>query len=234
MGRDLERKAGDKPIEDATNAAFWNQLAEKVRETAVFGPPAEWADVVDDMFDADPDPEWEAREEAMDQAVRGHALTRLAEDYMKQTGSWLEKADPELKAVAKELLDAPASRFGHEDVEEEARQIGEMIEVVAWYHTLIPSKARRAVRGLLESAETEGGEDSILAEVRLEDAHGSGKVTLVAIERSIGAWLHLRDVLPRHESEILRLLALLERMRRGLMTALPGAISFKRPGFDEA
>ena len=68
--------------------------------------------------------------------------------------------------------------------------------------------------------------------MRLEDAHGSGKVTLVAIERSIGAWLHLRDVLPRHESEILRLLALLERMRRGLMTALPGAISFKRPGFD--
>jgi hypothetical protein len=57
-------------------------------------------------------------------------------------------------------------------------------------------------------------------------------VTLVAIERSIAAWLRLRDILPSHESAILNMLAMLDRMRRGIRAALPGAEAFRRPGFD--
>ena len=37
MGDELERDVrGEKPVEDATNAAFWNGLADKLRETMVF------------------------------------------------------------------------------------------------------------------------------------------------------------------------------------------------------
>lgn len=43
MGREMKREAcGDQPVEDATNAAFWNGLAEKLRETTVFGPRDQW------------------------------------------------------------------------------------------------------------------------------------------------------------------------------------------------
>ena len=151
---------------------------------------------------------------------------------MQQADAWLKSADADLKAVAQRLLDAAASPFTREDVEEEARQIGDMIEVVAWYHTLIPAKIRRAVAGLLRQEEARGRSSALLAESCLYDANGSGKVALVAIERSIAAWLRLREILPGHESALLNMLAALDRLRRGLRSALPGAESFRRPGFD--
>jgi hypothetical protein len=232
MGREMEREArGDQPVEDATNAAFWNGLAEKLRETTVFGPRDRWA-AADDDSDAGPDPEWETREATHREAVRQHALCRLAMEYMRRVDAWIKASDGDLKAHARSLLDAARSPFTQEDVEEEARQIGEMIEVVAWYHTFIPPKMSRAVGGLLERDRADGPAADILRESRLHDANGSGKVTLVAIERSIAAWLRLRDILPAHESAVLNMLALLDRMRRGIRATLPGAEAFRRPGFD--
>ena len=72
----------------------------------------------------------------------------------------------------------------------------------------------------------------MIAGFRLEDANGSAKLTLVSIERSIGAWLRLREILPTQEDAILQHLSMLDRLRRGLITALPGAKAFLRPGFD--
>ncbi len=233
MGRAFERDArGGEPVEDATNAVFWNGLAEKLRETKVFGPRDQWAADVDDDFDDEPDPGWEVREAAREETVRQHALCRLAMEYMQQADAWFKSSDGDLKAHARSLQDAARSPFTQEDVEEEARQIGEMIEVVAWYHTFIPPKMSRAVGGLLERDRADGPAADILRESRLHDANGSGKVALVAIGRSIAAWLRLREILPGHESAILNMLALLDRMRRGLHADLPGAQSFRRPGFD--
>ena len=130
-----------------------------------------------------------------------------------------------------QLLDAAKSKFADGDYEEEAREIGEMIEVVAWYHTLIPSKLARAVHGLLEK---DDAQNTMLAEIRLEDANGTGKVVLAAIERSSAAWLRLREILPNRADEILDMLALLSRLQRGIHAALPGAQAFQRPGFDKA
>jgi hypothetical protein len=232
-GREIEREArGGRPVEDAANAAFWNNLAEKLRETTVFGPRDQWAPDVVDEFDDGPGPEWEAREAAREDAVRQHALCRLAMKYMQEADAWLKASDADLKAHARSLMDAARSPFTREDVEEEARQIGEMIEVVGWYHTFIPPKMSRAVGGLLGRDEADGPAADILRESRLYDANGSGKVTLVAIERSIAAWLRLREFLPTHETAILDMLALLDRMRRGIHAALPGAESLRRPGFD--
>lgn len=151
---------------------------------------------------------------------------------MQQVDAWLKASDADLKAHAQDLLETARQPFTREDVEEEVRQIGEMIEVVAWYHTFIPPKMSRAVGGLLERDRGDGPAADILRESRLHDANGSGKVTLEAIERSIAAWLRLRDILPAHESAILNMLAMLDRMRRGIRATLPGAEAFRRPGFD--
>ena len=234
MGRELEREArGEKTDEDATRAAFWNRLADKVREATVFRKAGEWADEVEFDPDETPDPALVARLDAHHQAVDEHPLVRLAHTYMDRAGEWLTTADGDLKSVAQGLLEAAGSKFADGDYEEEAREIGEMIEVVGWYHTLIPPKLARAIGGLLERGDEEHAGHGIVAEVRLEDANGSGKVVLAAIERSTAAWVRLRAILPNREDEILEMLALLSRLQRGIHAALPGARAFLRPGFDK-
>lgn len=231
MGREIEQEArGEKADDDATHAAFWSRLADKVREATVFRNAEDRADENEFDLGETPDSEFEARLDARRQAVDEHPLVRLAHTYMDRAGAWLKTADKDLKAVAQELLEAAKSKFADGDYEEEAREIGEMIEVVAWYHTLIPPKLARAVDGLLGK---DDAEHEILVEVRLEDANGSGKVVLAAIERSAAAWVRLREILPNREDEILDMLAILSRLQRGIHAALPGARAFLRPGFDK-
>jgi len=230
MRDEVERHAhGEPACKDATNAAFWDRLADTLRETAALGPADAWeGDDVEDF--GGPDPEWEAREKAHREAVDAHPLTRWAGDYMKQAHVWLKSSDADLKAVAEDLMTAAKSGIGAGEMEEEARDIGEMIEVISWYHTLIPPKLSRAIDGLLER---DDANSEMLAGFRQEDADGTGKVVLIAIERSMAAWIRLREILPNHEDAILGMLALLSRMRHGIHETLPNAQHFKRPGFDD-
>lgn len=232
-GDELERKVhGKKPPDDAANRDFWNHLAHQLSEEAAFGPASKWAEELADV-DLTPDPEWEEKQAKRDKQVESHPLVSQAYTYMKKTGAWLEAADADLKAFAQELLKAAHSKFANEDYEEQARQIGEMIEVVSWYHTLMPPKLARAVGWLVDEDELENDPSEILNESRLDDANGSGKVVLMAIERSAAAWMGLRRVVPRRDDEIIEMLALLSRMKRGIHEVLPGAKDFVRPGFDE-
>ena len=103
---------------------------------------------------------------------------------------------------------------------------------MAWYHTLIPPKLVRAVGDLAEPVPDEGETAKIIRETRDYDAVGSGNVALIAVERSIAAWMRLRETLPAQEDAILDLLVILDRLRRGIRSAIPGAEAFQRPGFD--
>jgi hypothetical protein len=232
---ELEMAAADttkREPDDATNADFWKHIANKARESAIFGKADNWRDSIPDEDDFEIDPAWQAREDAMSEAVRAHPLVRMAYDYRARTAQWLKTADSDLKEVARSLLDAAGSQFDSNDYETQAREIGEMLDVVSWYHTLIAAKTARAVRGQLEHATPDPDLLPMIAGFRLEDANGSAKLVLMSIERSIGAWLRLREILPGQEDSILGLLALLDRMQRGVHAALPGAKAFFRPGFD--
>ena len=233
MSRELEREAnGEEPDDDATQASFWNQLADQVRETTLFNDVDEWEDEFDSDVDELPDASVETRIDAHRQAVEKHPLVVLSHSYMLRTDAWLKDVDADLKTVAQTILDAAQNNFGDRDLEEEARQIGEIIEIVGWYHTLIPAKLSRAMGGLLHADEADEALVEILTQSRHQDANGCGKLVLVAIERSTAAWLRLRTILPSHEDEILDQLALLSRIQKGLHTALPHAHSFRRPGLD--
>jgi len=234
MGTELEKQAEDKPApDDAANAEFWQHIAEKVRETTLFSRNESWEDdIEEDGIDFEIDPEWLEQEDARQRSVREHPLHVEAFAYMQRVIDWLKAADTDLKALAHELVEAAGNRFHDDDYEEQARQIGDLIDVVAWYHTLIPPKLGRALNGLLERDDADGPAAEILAESRQSDADGSGKVALIAIERSIGAWIGLRGILPAQEDAILDMLAMLSRLQRGIHAVLPGAATFQRPGFD--
>ncbi|OGV75740.1 MAG: hypothetical protein A2340_09775 [Lentisphaerae bacterium RIFOXYB12_FULL_60_10] len=226
---------GSLPDADATNAAFWDTLAEQIREVSIFGKSEpEMHDIAASGRDAadGPDDPGLAREETRRKEQLCHPLVLLSRDYMRQVHQWLKAADGDMKAVARSLLEDAGNRFVTDDVEENAREIGEMIEVVAWYHTLIPAKLGRAVNGLLERDGDEGAVPVIIAQSRHSDANGSGKIALVGIERSIAAWLKLRAILPAKEDMILAMCSLLDRMRRRIRIDLPDSVTFRRPGFD--
>ena len=233
-----QTRVGDEdspPDADTTNAAFWDTLAEQLREISIFGKTEPDAlESPDEVFEPDDglDDDWLEQDEKRREDVERHPLMILSRDYMMKVHEWLKTADGDLKAVAEGMLEDAANPFVKDDVEEQAREIGEMIDVVAWYHTLIPSKLGRAVHGILDPGEGEGEVAAIIAESRCSDANGSGKVALIGVERSIAAWLKLRDILPAKEDFILSMLAILDRIRRRIHIDLPDSVTFRRPGFD--
>ncbi|MDD2456223.1 MAG: hypothetical protein PHG71_08355 [Kiritimatiellae bacterium] len=99
-------------------------------------------------------------------------------------------------------------------------------DIVSWYHTLLPAKARRMISGLLELPRQTAWNDG-------SDVFGTGKLMLVSIDRSLSAWTQLISVLPNQETEILSFMIRLDHLRRGIERAVPQARAFVRPGLDE-
>lgn len=227
MGEELKRADRDgkapAPDRDAANASFWTALAEQLNR-----PSGDWMDHVAGDALSKPDPDGNKREKKRRETVRNHPLAQMAMDYMQAVTQWLEAAQPDLKVVADELVQTARSPAPN-DAEDEALEIGDLIEVVTWYHTLLPPKLSRALDGRLEAREPDDDEPEELGKIHLEDANGSGRVALLAIERSIAAWLRLREIVPAQEDAILNLLVRLDRLRAGIHLALPAAKDFPLP-----
>lgn len=105
---------------------------------------------------------------------------------------------------------------------EQVREIKECKEIVIWYLYFIHTKCMRALFGRLET------DDKLH-----KDSEGSAKAALIAIDKSMDAWLKLSFHLPHVEDRILSVQALLQKSRRLLEEQFPNARNFIRPGFDE-
>jgi hypothetical protein len=242
MGQELEteRKA---PPDDVTNMAFWNTLAGKLNEASMVQSSNPWlqsdwrndgADANAFLHEGEDDAEMDAfmqQEENLRKQVDNHPLPKMAIDYMHRVQAWLKAADPDLKGLAQDWLEAAKVPDQDSDFEELARSVGDMIEVITWYHTFLYPKIGRALHSIFE---LRAGDRGILAKSDQYDANGSGKVVLIAVERSIAAWIFLREQLPKQEDAILSILVLLGRIRNGIHEEIPGAKTFLRPGFDIA
>lgn len=100
--------------------------------------------------------------------------------------------------------------------------------MIYWYMHFIYVKLQRALHGKVEDdgREIENGFQ--------RDFDGSAKVALIAIDRSMEAWIKLMQHLPDIEDEIISLLALLQRIKLTTENEFPEAGKFIRPGFDTA
>ena len=227
MGEKLKTEArGDQAPTaecDAANAAFWTALATKLNRSS-----DGWSCDEADGAMPEPEPDWNRREESRREAVQQHPLVQMAMAYMQAAAAWLEDAQADLKAVADDLAETARSPVPH-DAEDEALEIGEMLDVVTWYHTLIPPKLARAIGSRLEVGDPNEPASAELDEIHLDDANGSGRIVLLAIERSMAAWVRVREIVPTQEDAILTLLVRLDRLRAGIHLTLPGAKDFHLP-----
>ncbi len=150
-------------------------------------------------------------------------LVEIAKEYGASAQEWLEEHQDKLRARGNELT---AQLHMGMDVMERGVQLADSLEVIQWYLFFIQAKLQRAIRSFNE-------DDVFDADPVQNDANGSAKVALLAIENSMAAWEIVRDRFPELTNSILDQLLPLARLRTGIDQQFVHARSFIRPGFDE-
>ena len=227
----------DPEIHDINSAKFWQRLSDTFKEAGEM--LAEWAaDAGIDLEAIDVEKEMERNRADRDRAAADE-LSLLASDYADHVESWFE----EQLSVERQVHDDNGSAV---DSLEEDVSILDAVEVIRWYEFFIAAKIMRAVMGSYDDEldgegnnfadKTRAGSTDYEAEplsIVQDDADGSAKVALIAINRSASAWRVLQRSLAEKSDSIMPLLAELERLRLLTEAAFPRAHDFIRPGFDE-
>jgi len=200
-------------------AAFWKRfeaslaltkemLADLAKEHGVTFDPAELAEI-------------SRQEEQRQQDAENHPLAQAAFAYSDMVDDWFHTGEDALHAKEEEILEQ--ARLGIEQIKEEVASLTDVVEILRWYQPQIYVKLMRAL---------DADPEREAAGPHPKDSDGSAKVALIAIDRSIAAWLRMKEYFPARTDSILNLLVHLDRLRRAIEQQFPAARAFIRPGFD--
>lgn len=215
----------DKEDLDSANELFWKEMNEIFRITIeIINEEANKRGIDLDAIEFDKK-EIQTRK-SIEIAVENHESIQLSKIYMKKTKMWFDESENILRDKEKDInaiarLDLPGI-----DPVNKVATINDSIEVIQWYNNFIYVKLFRALMGKIKD------EHDDLAELP-KDSDGSAKIALIAIDRSLSAWAIMLENFSAQEGPILKILMILEKLRRLTETTFPAARSFVRPGFDE-
>ena len=150
-----------------------------------------------------------------------HPLAKSAGAYSDLVDELFKEGEAALREKEEEIL--TRQKLGVGGVNEEIASLTDVVEILRWYQYQIHVKLMRGLDGRSEREEPEDFP---------KDSDGSVKVALIAMDRSIAAWMRMRDFFPGRADSILTLLVHLDRLRRAAEKEFPNARSFVRPGFD--
>jgi hypothetical protein len=204
-----QEDSSDPEAQDIRNKAFWKKLSETLAESLELlrDSAREWGidlETLDSMEDME-------NMKAKDKAAENHLLSRAAKRYVGIVEDWLKE---------KETLFFETAAAAREGV-----NLEEAFEVIRWYQYFISAKIIRAVRGKV-------GDDEERDDEFPKDSDGSGKIALIAIDRSIAAWAVIRHYVADGAKGVIDAIAFLDSLRQAVEKAFPNARSFVRPGFD--
>jgi hypothetical protein len=148
-------------------------------------------------------------------------LAKAAGTYSDMVDDWFKDGEAALRDKEEEIL--AQEKLGVGGVKEEIASLTDVVEILRWYQYQIQVKL---LRGLDGKSEDTGTNDLPT------DSDGSAKVALIAMDRSIAAWMRMREFFPGRAESILNLLIHLDRLRRAAEKEFPKARRFVRPGFD--
>lgn len=214
---------------DINNKAFWKNISSNFEKAIrLLHKMAEEKGIDLNNIPEEETKEYEKKQSLIEKATKDHELTRLCKQYEKITMPFFENE------ISQELVDKTRELVSHlhigmkteEDVVYTMAGLGDCEEIIQWYLFFIDAKLQRALHGKIEgeSWEEENGYQ--------KDSNGSAKIAIIAIERSIGAWIRMYELLPSSEDVALKSLSLLTRLKRKTIEEFPDAMNFKRPGFD--
>ncbi|MFH2141480.1 MAG: hypothetical protein ABIJ97_03590 [Bacteroidota bacterium] len=155
----------------------------------------------------------EVQELLSDDENEKHPIEQLSLNYTDSVHEWINANDQQVEF----LLSDSKPHNNKIDYKEG-------LETILWYHVFISVKLHRALFGYRKQE---------MDEFSQNDMNGSAKITLIVIERSIGAWGVLLQVLTQFEDDVFTFIKNLTELQRKVRLMFPDAESFIRPGFDE-
>jgi hypothetical protein len=214
--------------QDIKNKAFWDRLAMNFQNAITLLQKAAKEHGID--LD-DVSPEEEQRFEEMEKERWGfakqHPIGQLSNRYWKEADQWFKKRNA-VKDIGNELVRHFEMGINNEsETRDNLTELKDALDIIRWYMFFIETKLMRALMGKFDedSWEEENGFQ--------KDSNGSAKIALMALDRSMQAWMLLYRLLPQEEDSILELLATLQKIKRITEKEFPEAWKFIRPGFDE-
>ena len=214
----------DPEASDINNEKFWQSLSEIFKVTReMLEESAEEMGIDIDAIDF----EETSREESIkNKIVQNHECCRAAKKYSEMVDElFASEYTPSLRVIGKQEA-KNAVELNKIDSTDRPFTNEEVVEIIYWYQHFIYVKLMRSVHGTL-------GNTSDLLEDYPKDSDGSAKVALIAIDRSMAAWTHMHNYFPNLQTQILLILAQLDRLRNRVEIIFPEARNFIRPGFDE-
>lgn len=211
-------------MKDTDNQDLWNEISETFQSTLDMlceMAKESGVDIDESALKEEIERENSEREKASD-----NELVKSAEQYMETVFTWFDSSEDLFRIKQEELNLHARIELPGSDPEAQAADLNDIVEIIQWYHTLIPAKIHRAFYQLPIDFPVDYDELP-------SDADGSAKVALISIDRSIAAWMSMRNHFPEKEGEILDILIHLDCLRKSLEKAFPKARIFKRPGFDD-
>jgi hypothetical protein len=216
MEQEENKKPGGK---DQDRGAFWKQFEASLGLTQeLLNDLAREQDVAFDPAELE---EIGRQKEQRRRSAKQRPLARAALKYPKMVDRWFKSGESLLRAKEEEVL--VQVRLGVASVNEEVASLTDVVEILRWYQHQVYVKLMRGLNRDKEYEATSGFP---------KDSDGSVKVALIAIDRSIAAWMRMKEFFPEKTDNILTMLVHLDRLRRAAEKEFPNARSFVRPGFD--
>ena len=214
----------DPEASDLDNEKFWQSLSEIFKVTReMLEESAEELGIDIESIDFEAASQ---EENIKDKIVENHECCRAAKKYSEMVTELFESEYiPTLRVVDKQERKNTVELKSVDSLNGPAA-IEELVEIIYWYQHFIYVKLMRSVHGTL-------GNTSELLEDYPKDSDGSAKVALIAIDRSMAAWMHMHNYFPNLQAQIFSILAQLDGLRKRVETIFPEARNFIRPGFDE-
>ncbi len=150
-------------------------------------------------------------------------IQSLSKQYYKKAQFWLESNEELVKE--KEVEINRKNQIGI-NVEKEVAELNEAFSNIYYYLEFIDPKIRRAIEGLHDEWTMS------LAPIQ-NDATGTAKIAMIAIEKSLASWNYIRNQIPDIDDDALDILVNLSQMLEGMKKEFPNVNEFIRPGFDE-
>lgn len=212
---------------DINNKAFWDNISNSFKEAISLlyeNAKAQGIDL-DAITDAEIEEAAEGRSLLREMAKKDPSA-KLCKAYQRAVMPFIKRSEGFTDKTRELVSHLHLGIKTEEDVVYTVADIGHCFEVIQWYLFFINAKLQRALLGKMD----DNGWDA--ANGFQKDSDGSAKIALIAIDKSMAAWIKLYELLPSSEDTTLKALSLLEKLKTISIKTFPEAMQFKRPGFD--